>query len=217
MSRPQQYLDKEAHFYGRSFFVDENVLIPRMDTETLVEFIIRRGGNLPPEKPALRVLDLCTGSGCIGITLKLENPSLSVDLADVSSGALSVAQKNAKLLGADVRVMQSDMFMNITDRYDIIVSNPPYIKTHEIGIYDESILHEPHMALDGGADGMKFYHILAKHAHEHLAKGGTLAIEICNFARDELVQLFTAEGWQDIRIIKDMSGLERVMVLTWNG
>ena len=203
---PQQYIDGEAWFWGRPFFVDENVLIPRMDTETLVDWILRNGRHT-------RMLDLCTGSGCIGITLALENPTWRVDLADVSEGALAVAQRNAKKHGVTVQTIQSDMFANINDKYDLITSNPPYIRTNEIGIWDSSIFHEPKIALDGGDDGMKFYRILAEQAQQYLTPTGILIIEICHMLRDQIMDELHKNGWGKCTVIKDMSGFDRVIIV----
>lgn len=150
---PLQQLTKEAYFYGMKFFVNENVLIPRQDTEVLVEQVL----SLSKGKENLKLLDMCTGSGCILLALLANLKQASGTGVDLSEKALEVAQRNGKELGIEVSWVQSDLFDKVSGSYDIIVSNPPYIETSVIeGLMDEVKLYEPRMALDGTEDGLFF-------------------------------------------------------------
>lgn len=205
---PIQHLTHAQVFMGYSFFVNESVLVPRQDTENLV---------LEAEKflklhPEASVLDVCTGSGCIPISLKLRNPKISVDAVDLSEEALAVARKNSENLGAFCTYIHSDMFSKVSKTYDLITSNPPYIRTEEIAKLDEEVkLHDPWMALDGKEDGLYFYRILAKESVKHLNKGGFLVMEI-GFDQSEAVEkLLSLEGFKNIKTTKDLAGLDRVV------
>ena len=148
---PLQYITGEQEFMGMTFHVNSNVLIPRQDTETLVEEALK------VVKPGMKVLDMCTGSGCIPISLKLRNPQIVIEGADISEEALKVAEKNAKKLGVSGKWIQTDMFENITGTFDMITSNPPYIPTKVIEELEAEVrLHDPYEALDGKEDGLYF-------------------------------------------------------------
>lgn len=205
---PLQYIMKEAEFMGYSFYVDENVLIPRFDTECLVEHVVQQlaGENV-------ELLDLCCGSGCIGLSIKKIRPQTRVTLSDLSQGALTVTRKNAKRLEADVEVMASDLFEALNGRkFDVIVSNPPYIPTRVIeGLMPEVREHEPMMALDGTEDGLWFYRRITQQALSHLTKGGLLSFEIGAEQGESVSGMMREAGFQDVIVKKDLAGLDRIV------
>lgn len=211
---PLQYLMGSCEFMGYSFLVDERVLIPRQDTECLVEKaveLLRDSQKKGLEAP--EVLDLCTGSGCIGISIKKLCPKANVTLADISEGALKVAGENAARQEADVSLVQSDLFENIEGNYDYIVSNPPYIPTKVIeGLMPEVRDYEPHLALDGLADGLFFYRKIVEEATVRLRKGGVLLFEIGQEQGADLTDILEKQGFAQIEIWKDLAGLDRVVV-----
>lgn len=202
---PLQYITGEQEFMGLPFFVSPAVLIPRQDTERLVEAAM-------PYCEGKRVLDVCTGSGCIILSLaKLCKPCLAVG-TDLSGEALLVAKQNAAALSVEAEFVQGDLFENVAGLYDVILSNPPYIPTGEIiNLMPEVRDYEPHMALDGSADGLHFYRRITKEAKGHLTEGGMLFFEIgCEQA--EAVALCLAEnGFGEISVKKDYAGLDRVV------
>lgn len=208
---PWQYVVGSAYFYGRTFAVDNRVLIPRPETELVTEQAILRAND------GDKALDLCCGSGAIGATLALEcknrGKNVSVTCADVSKDALKVAKYNAKQLGAKVTFAQSDMFRNVKGTFNLIVCNPPYVETATISALDDSVKNfEPHTALDGGVDGLKFYRILATEAPKRLAKGGVLVMEIGYNQGNDVVKLF-GESF-DVELKKDYGGKDRIVVAT---
>lgn len=206
---PVQYIMKKADFMGLRFHVDSRVLIPRQDTETLVEaVIIALQGR---EKP--RVLDLCTGSGCIGLSIATLVPGAQVTLADLSSGALEVARKNAHALNCDVLLKQGDLFSAVEkEKYDLIASNPPYIPSHEMPLLQAEVQHEPALALDGGTDGLDFYRRISAEAAQHLLPGGSIYLEVgMGEAQDVLTLLRNDINCADSGVIKDLCGIERIV------
>ncbi len=168
-----------------NFFVDRNVLVPRSDTETLVQEVIKIANN--EEKKD--ILELCTGSGIIAVSLKKYLGEVNITAIDISIKALEVANKNAEELieKNNIKFIQSDMFEKITEKYDIIVSNPPYIKTQVMKEYN--LEFEPKLALDGGEDGLEFYKIIIKEGHKHLKEKGIIALEIGYDQREEIIEL----------------------------
>jgi len=219
---PLQYLMGTCDFMGFSFHVDENVLIPRQDTECLVEETIRlleeKKGLSQGHEGEIRVLDLCTGSGCIGISIRLLCPWTRVVLADLSSGALGVASRNARELGAEVTPVRGDLFraldhLSPEERcFDLIVSNPPYIPTGDIpGLMPEVKDHEPGMALDGSPDGLDFYRRIIREAPDYLKEGGILIFETGSTQARDVEDLLAARGFGDIRVGKDLAGLDRII------
>ena len=208
---PLQYITGSAPFYGRDFYVDEGVLIPRFDTETLIEAV------LPRMKRGMRVLDLCTGSGCIPVTLALEGPGeTEVTGSDISEAALRVAGINASRLGADVRFIRSDLFLQISGRYDIITANPPYIRSADIDRLDKEVrLYEPRTALDGSEDGLLFYRRIAGDAGAHLVPGGLLAFETGADQAEDVRAVMRDSGFCDLTVFKDLAGLDRVVLGVW--
>ncbi len=209
---PLQHLTGEQEFMGYPFFVNEHVLIPRQDTETLVETVL----ELTKGKKGLSLLDMCTGSGCIAISLALEGQGRfeTVTGVDLSPDALTVARENGRRLNVEIEWIQSDMFTGILPvKVDVLVSNPPYIRPEVVdALMAEVRDHEPRMALEGGADGLDFYRILAKHAPMVLNPGGYLAVEIGHDQGEEVSALFEEAGLRDVFVRKDLAGLDRVVV-----
>ncbi len=202
---PLQYLTGTQEFMGFSFQVSPAVLIPRQDTERLVEIVLPLCGGKS-------VLDLCTGSGCIAISLaKLGHPECMV-ASDISEAALQVAGENARRLDASVIFVQSDLYGSITGIYDVIVSNPPYIMSGVLGtLMPEVRAHEPEIALDGGKDGLALYRRITGGAAGRLRIGGILAVEIGFDQRDAVTGLFRESGFTHVTCYKDLCGLDRVV------
>ena len=199
------YVLGQAWFYDLAFFVNENVLVPRADTEVLIEAV-----RAHATKDSKQVLDLCTGSGCVAVTLA--KFGFSVVASDISEEALKVARRNAGRHSAEVRFVKSNVFQRIKGRFDVIVSNPPYIPTHDIGQEDPAILQEPRLALDGGVDGLEYYRVIAREGREFLLKGGFVAVEIGYDQGEKVSQLFRDNAWFDVKVIKDIAGRGRVVV-----
>ena len=202
---PLQYLTREQNFCGLSLYVDERVLIPRQDTECLVEEVLRDGA-----RGAL--LDLCTGSGCIPLAL-LKHGNFSCALgADISAEALAVAEINRARTGLPLLLRQSDLFSEIPERFDVITANPPYIESAEIESLSVEVRdHEPRLALDGAADGLAFYRRLAAESGAHLKPGGRLYLEIGMSQGAAVASLLEAAAFSDIQIIRDLAGRDRIV------
>lgn len=202
---PLQYLTREQNFCGLSLYVDERVLIPRQDTECLVEEVLRdgAGGDL---------LDLCTGSGCIPLAL-LKHGNFSCALgADISVEALAVAEINRARTGLALSLRQSDLFSEIPERFDVITANPPYIESAEIETLSVEVRdYEPRLALDGAADGLAFYRRLAAESGAHLKPGGRLYLEIGMSQGAAVASLLKAAAFSDIQIIRDLAGRDRIV------
>ena len=203
---PLQHLTGTQEFMGLEFQVSPDVLIPRQDTELLVE-------KLLPHVHGKRVLDVCTGSGCIAISLAVLGKPEHVDAVDLSEKALIQAEKNAKRLEADISFYRSDMLDEITGRYDVIVSNPPYIASKVVDeLMPEVQEHEPRMALDGGTDGLDLYRRLLAQAPDRLLPGGFLAVEIGYDQREAVMELFREQGFTDVHCARDLCGNDRVVM-----
>lgn len=203
---PLQQITGEQEFMGLSFYVNEHVLIPRQDTEILVEETAKflRDG--------MQFLDLCTGSGCILLSLLHLKPGVEGTGVDLSPEALKVAEKNRERLGAKAALIQSDLFDKIESAFDVIVSNPPYIKRAEIEtLMDEVRLHEPYMALDGHEDGLYFYRKIAEEAPKYLRAGGGLFLEIGCDQGACVAELLRQQGFAEVKVVKDLAGLDRVV------
>ena len=216
---PLQHITGYQNFMGLEFKVSKDCLIPRFDTECLVEeaMLVCNDGD--------KVLDVCTGSGCILISLMKYKNNLTGYGLDISDAALNIARENAKLLGNCEEVLftdalvkepvfiQSDLFENITETdFDIIVSNPPYIRSDVIpGLMPEVKDHDPRLALDGGEDGLVFYRKIVDEARNYLKKGGHLLVEIGNDQGDSVKDLFLTNGYMEVRVVKDLSGNDRVV------
>ncbi len=207
---PTQYLTGFKDFYNRRFSVDPRVLIPRPETELLVEGVLQL---LPKDAPS-RVLDLCTGSGCIGITIAAERPQASVWVTDLSKGACEVAAANAEKhqVASRVSVLQGDLFAALPAgvRFDLVVSNPPYIKRADLPGLQKEVRQEPTQALDGGTDGLAFARAIAEGAHAALKPGGWLALEIGDEQGEAVRQVLTRSGYHAVRVDKDLSRLDRL-------
>ena len=213
----------ECEFMGYDFYVDERVLIPRQDTECLVELAVEsiqkkkvklgQGYSEAEQKSTkVKVLDLCTGSGCIGISVAKLCPDAEVTLADISDGALSVAKKNAQNLCADVTLVKGNLFENIKGRFDYILSNPPYIPSKVIeGLMPEVKEYEPRLALDGEADGLSFYRKIINEAPDYLNPNGRIYFEIGAEQGEDLTNLMNEKGFSEVKVHKDLAGLDRIV------
>lgn len=234
--KPIQYITHEQYFYGNKFYVDENVLIPQPDTEIIVEETLKQIKNL--KKQNVKILDLCTGSGAIAIsilnyfdkyigdnsskinvsdfnkkiddfTLEANKKNIEMYASDISKNALKVAYKNEEniLKKHVIKFVQSNMFDNIKEKFDIIVSNPPYIKSDVIKTLQKDVQNEPHIALDGGKDGLKFYKIISDNYKKYLEKDGIILLEIGFDQRNDVQTLFKGST-----CIKDFAGNDRVII-----
>ena len=209
--KPLQYITNKQEFMGLNFYVDENVLIPQPDTEILVEKAIEIAETTQKNK----ILDMCTGSGCIAISLAKNINNVQITAVDISNSALNVANKNAINNNVEnkIKFINSDMFNNIEEKFDIIVSNPPYIETETINKLEIEVQNEPHVALDGGIDGLKFYKIIANNAFEYLNENGYLLLEIGYNQQKSVTQLLQDTGkYKNIETIKDLGGNYRVVI-----
>lgn len=211
---PLQHITGVQEFMGLEFIVNEHVLVPRQDTEVLVEEaekVVRKSGA------DLEILDMCTGSGCIAVSLKVRNPKIRCTAADVSKKALEVARKNGKKHEAELTFIESDMFSNVKGTYDLILSNPPYIPTEEIEALEEEVkLHDPFGALDGKEDGLYFYRILADRCPHYLNDGGRIFFEIGHDQSAAVERLLKEQGFSEISTKKDLAGLDRVVSAVYN-
>ena len=220
---PVQYLLNEQEFYGRKFYVDKGVLIPRQDTEVLVEKMIEilknnilKNKNLEKNlKIHPKILDIGVGSGIIGITAALEIKDSYVLGVDISEKALDTAEKNKELLKvSNIKFLKSNLFENIEfKQFDMIVSNPPYISLNEAGIMsDDTLLHEPSEALFAENDGLYFYYEICQKALDYLADFGYLLFEIGYKQGKNVAEIMTSSGFKNVEVIKDLAGLDRVVV-----
>ena len=204
---PLTKIFKKAYFYNNEFYINKNVLSCRPETELLVEMV----DKMVLDKQS-KILDLCCGSGCIGLTLKtlgFEN----VTLADISKNAIKVAKKNAKSLGQDVIIKQSDLFKKIDEKFDVIVSNPPYIKTNDIKSLDKEVKnYDPIISLDGGEDGLLFYRTIISQLDNHLTENGKIFFEIGYDQAEDVCNMFSEN--YTVKVIKDYSSKDRVVMAT---
>ena len=208
---PVQQITHEAWFFGLPFYVNENVLIPRQDTEVLIEEVLSAVKKYSIQTP--KILDMCTGSGCILLSLLANIEGAEGLGADLSEKALEVAQKNGSLLNLKAEWCLSNLFSHINGKYDIIVSNPPYIESAVIETLMEEVReHEPRMALDGKEDGLYFYREITKQAGVYLNAGGILAFEIGYNQGEAVSQMLKEEQYEEIKVVKDLAGLDRVVI-----
>ena len=206
---PLQHITGEQEFMGLNFKVNENVLVPRQDTEILVEEALKR------IRPDMQILDMCTGSGCILESILKFGEKKQMHLkgtgCDISEEALKVARENNSRLGTDARFIKSDLFESVTGKYDMIVSNPPYIRTEEINRLDEEVkLHDPWIALDGKEDGLYFYRLIVKDSIRYLNKGGYILFEIGFDQGKDVSKMMTDAGFSNVCVKKDLAGNDRV-------
>ena len=203
---PLQYIVGETEFMGLKFKVNSNVLIPRQDTETLVEEALK------VVKQGMRILDLCTGSGCIIISILHNVTDVEGYAIDISKQALNVAKENAKLNDVSVMFERSDLFDNVTGPFDIIVSNPPYIRTEEIvKLMPEVQTFEPMEALDGKEDGLYFYREIVAKCKDYLNPDGRILFEIGYDQGEDVSALLREAGFKDVQVIKDLAQNDRVV------
>ena len=208
---PIQYITNKQEFMKLDFYVDENVLIPQPDTEILVEKAIEEAKKIEN----VEILDMCTGSGCIGISIAKNIKNAKVTLVDISENVIEIAKKNAlrNKVESQLTFIQSNMFEKVEKKFDIIVSNPPYIKTDVIPKLDKQVQNEPHIALDGGKDGLKFYKIIIEEAKKYLKENGKLILEIGYDQKEEVENLIKQSGqYKKIEDIKDLSQNDRVII-----
>ena len=208
--KPIQKIFKRAYFFDYVFHINNNVLCPRPETELLVEEVLKFANQNSS------ILDLCTGSGAIAVTVQKKS-NANVFASDISSKALYVAKTNAKNLDADIKFIKSDMFKNIKQKYDIIVSNPPYIPKQEIQNLDVEVKnYDPSISLDGGEDGFDYYRIISSDAKKHLNKNGKLFLEV-GMGQFQIVKNMLEKNGFDCYIKKDYNNIERIVVgeLLW--
>lgn len=208
---PIQYITNSQEFMKLNFFVNENVLIPQPDTEILVEEVIK----IAQAENKIKILDICTGSGCIGISLAYYLKNAKISMSDISKNAIEIAKKNAKdnKVLDKTKFIKSDLFENIEEKFDIIVSNPPYIETDVIKNLSKQVQNEPKIALDGGEDGLLFYRKLIKESPNFLNDNGYLCMEIGYDQKEKVIELAKQEeSFSKIEAIKDLSGNDRVII-----
>ena len=212
---PIQYITHKQEFMHGSFYVDGNVLIPQPDTEILVESVIRICNR--DKKQKTKILDLCTGSGVIAISLGMELKKLNPEIfaSDISKKALEIAKINSKNNNTEVEFIQSDLFNNIKQKdFDIIVSNPPYIKTNDIKKLSKQVQAEPLIALDGGIDGLEIYKKILQQTHEFLNNNGYLCFEIGYDQKQDLISLVEKYKWYKIvDVVKDLENNDRCVII----
>lgn len=207
---PLQHITHRQEFMKMDFFVDENVLIPRPDTEILVEEVIK----IAQKYNSPRILDLCTGSGAIAISLKKFVPNADITAVDISEKALEIAQKNAEKLEAKINFVKSNLFDKLDNKkFDIIVSNPPYIRKDEIKKLSEEVQKEPKIALDGGEDGLDFYRIIAEQAINYLKTGSFICFEIGYNQKNDVIKIIEDEqNYKNTYCKKDLYGNDRIII-----
>lgn len=209
---PLEHITHQKEFMKLNFFVDKNVLIPRQDTEILVEEVIK----IAQKTNAKKILDICTGSGAIAVSLAKYLPETEITAIDISNEALKIAKKNAinNEVENQITFISSDLFTNLNDeKFDIIVSNPPYIKRSVIDTLDEEVKKEPHIALDGGEDGLYFYIKIIKESYQYLKYGGYLCLEIGFDQKKDVIELIeNEENYTSTYSKKDLYDNDRIVV-----
>lgn len=222
---PLAYLLGYCYFYNRKFLVNKDVLIPRFDTEILVELAEKKiiaDSVVYKEHNPYKILDLCCGSGIIGISLaclgdwltdKNHQEKYEVTAVDISRKALLVAQANAKAHDTTINFINSDLLDEVNGYFDLIVCNPPYIRTHDIGVEDKRILKEPRLALDGGLDGLYYYRRILSTVQKNLYKGATLMFEVGFDQAEDVKQIAESHGFRNIKIYKDLANHDRVVTM----
>ena len=241
---PIQYIINNQEFMGLNFYVDEDVLIPQPDTEVLVEEVIKYCNELRNNEPedketnkdykeniekepiinkedkninkkTIKILDLCTGSGIIGISIYKYLENVEIYASDISQKALNIAEKNTNLNNAKINFINSDMFENIHIKdFDIIVSNPPYIESKVIKSLSKEVQNEPKLALDGGEDGLKFYRSILENAKDYLRKNGAIFLEIGYYQKEKIEEILKSyKIYKETKCIKDFGGNNRVIII----
>lgn len=208
---PYSYIVGKQEFMKLPFVVSPDVLIPNSDTEILVENVIKIANNMKSEK--IDILDMCTGSGCIAISLKKYIKNCNVLGADISEKALEIAKENAILNNTEVTFVKSDLFSNIQNyKYDILVSNPPYIKRGDIENLQAEVKYEPILALDGGIDGLDMYRKIIETAKQYLKENGNICLEIGYNQANDVTKILQDNSYTHIQVIKDLSNNDRVVI-----
>jgi release factor glutamine methyltransferase len=220
LGEPIAYILQKQDFWGRSFETTPDVLIPRNDTELLIETVLEFSSSLGPK--AGRLLDVGTGSGCIAISLALELPGWEVEAWDISPKALAVASRNAVNLKAEVQFSEKDALSRapwqVPETFDFIVSNPPYVSMREEQELPRSVLgFEPRLALFAEEDGLVFYQHFAKVMKLSLSRGGSIFLEVGHKQAEQVAEIFQLEGWSEIKIFKDLQGIARLVIARWLG
>lgn len=228
---PIEYITNKKEFMNLDFYVDENVLIPRQDTEILVEEVIEiakkilkdvdykeeKNSNVnEKENSVVKIMDMCTGSGAISVSIAKSVTESQIDAVDISRNALEIVMKNAKKNNVEnqIRVVESDLFEKVEkENYDILVSNPPYIRADVLRLLDKQVQKEPEIALNGGKDGLDFYKIIVKKAPQYLKNGGYLCFEIGYDQKNEVEELLGKENvYTEIYSKKDLFGNDRIVI-----
>ena len=208
---PIQYITNKQEFMTEEYYVDENVLIPQPDTEILVEEVLKICAN---NNCNAKILDLCTGSGAIAVSLKKRIIKSTMFASDISIKALNIARKNANINGTEINFIESDLFDKIQEKdFDIIVSNPPYIKKEVLKTLSKQVQNEPTLALDGGESGLEFYEKIANEAYIYIKNNGFLCLEIGYDQAKEVEEiLIKNKYYKDMRVIKDLSNNDRCII-----
>ncbi len=208
--KPVSKIFKRAYFYGLKFKINNKVLSPRQDSEILIETALK----YIKQNKIKSVLDLCTGSGCLAIAIK-KNADVMLQAADISQAALRLAKTNAKLNDVEIKFVKSNMLTKIKNKFNLIVSNPPYIPTHEINLLEDEVKKfDPILALDGGKTGLDFYKIINDTAIKNLTPDGMLILEIGNEQKDDVINMFS--NFKFVECVPDYGGLNRVLVFKLN-
>lgn len=208
---PLQHITQKQEFMGNTFFVNENVLIPRPDTEVLVEEVI----NILRKEKSTKILDICTGSGAIAISIAKNIENVKIYATDISKNAIEVAKKNAKINKVEEKIefIESNLFKNISENdFNIIVSNPPYIESEVIKTLDIEVQKEPIIALDGGIDGLDFYREIIEKANKYLSKNGYLCLEIGYHQKEEVTKIIEKYKYKDTYSKKDLGNNDRIII-----
>ena len=213
---PYQYVIGKAWFYGKEYIVDENVLIPRIDSEILAHEIISKVQDIEDSgMEEIEVLEIGTGSGALSITV-VENTNANILAVDISEGAINIAKENMKLHGIKedrMNVILSDIYENVEGEFDIIFSNPPYIRSEDIKNLDKDVLKEPHLALDGGESGLDYYIKIIGGAKDYLKENGYMIFEIGYDQRKDIEKIAKDAGYTSVECIKDMEDRDRVIII----
>ena len=215
---PLQYVLGKEKFFGLSFMVNEDVFIPRPETEILVQTVLETINESRITNDERRILDLCTGSGCIAISLTKNARKCRIFASDISEDALKIARDNARMNGVseDISFIKSDLFKDIKGKFDIIISNPPYVAQCEFKTLQKEVLREPLMALDGGKDGLDFYRRIFTEAPRYLNDGGYLMVEIGYGQRDAIKDIVEGiKGYRLIDVKEDQYSIDRVVKVRW--